>query len=180
MCGIYMHIGRLEFCTLCCIYVRRVELMFYVGLFGKSGVGKTTWLASHLQYIPTETLGIETRSVRFDGVNFIFHDTSGKIQYDTLLESTIPEVNGVILMYDTSDWSSFALSLLWLKQFMGREDTYCALLGVPNEPRIISSVDVALAVKPWIRQQKKIWYDELEKTSFRSILRFFIKSKKNN
>ena len=180
MCGIYMHIGRLEFCTLCCIYVRRVELMFYVGLFGKSGVGKTTWLASHLQYIPTETLGIETRSVRFDGVNFIFHDTSGKIQYDTLLESTIPEVNGVVLMYDTSDWSSFALSLLWLKQFMGREDTYCALLGVPNEPRIISSVDVALAVKPWIRQQKKIWYDELEKTSFRSIMRFFIKSKKNN
>ena len=150
--------------------------MLHVGLFGTSGVGKTTWLSTMLETPRTPTLGIDVQSYRFDGRTIVFHDTSGRIEFDSLLESTLDDVDAAIFVYDVSSRSSFADALLWMNRFLGRKKSACALLGIPSTRRIISSVDVSLATRPWVRQGARIWFDEVDANSFRSILRFFAKT----
>lgn len=124
----------------------------------------------------TPTLGIDVQSYRFDGRTIVFHDTSGRIEFDSLLESTLDDVDAAIFVYDVSSRSSFADALLWMNRFLGRKKSACALLGIPSTRRIISSVDVSLATRPWVRQGARIWFDEVDANSFRSILRFFAKT----
>ena len=150
--------------------------MLHVGLFGTSGVGKTTWLSTSLGTPRAPTLGIDVQSYRFDGRTVVFHDTSGRIEFDSLLESTLDDVDVAIFVYDVASRSSFADALLWMNRFLGRKKPTCALLGIPNAQRIISSVDVSLATRPWVRPGARIWFDEVDQDSFRSILRYFMKT----
>jgi len=150
--------------------------MLHVGIFGSSGVGKTTWLSTMLGQPRSDTIGIDVQSYRFDGRNVLFYDTSGRIEYDTLLENTLDDVDVCIFAYDVSSRRSFADALLWMNRFLGRSKKVCALLGMPGAQRIISSVDVSIATRPWIRQGARIWFDEVDKDSFGSILRFFMKT----
>ena len=76
--------------------------MLHVGLFGTSGVGKTTWLSTALGTPRAPTLGIDVQSYRFDGRTIVFYDTSGRIEFDSLLESTLDDVDVAIFVYDVS------------------------------------------------------------------------------
>ena len=153
--------------------------MIHVGIFGSSGVGKTLWLSSMLGIPRTDTLGIDVQSYRFDGQSIIIYDTSGRIEYDPLLESTLDDVDCAIFVYDVSSRRTFADALLWMNRFLGRRKKSCALLGMPADKRTISATDVSQAARPWVRQGARIWFDEVEATSFQSILRFFVKTNTN-
>jgi len=155
-------------------------VMIHVGIFGSAGVGKTLWLSSMLDIPRTETIGIDVQSHRFDGHNFLFHDTSGRIEYDHVLEHTLDDVEYAIFVYDVSSRRSFADALLWMNRFLGRNRKVCALLGMPATQRIITNTDVSLAARPWARQGVRIWFDEVEPNSFPSILRFFLKTNTNH
>jgi GTPase SAR1 family protein len=150
--------------------------MIHVGIFGSSGVGKTLWLSAMLGIPRTDTIGIDIQSYRFDGQSIIFYDTSGRIEYDPLLENTLDSIDCAIFVYDVSSRRTFADALLWMNRFLGRKKNTCALLGIPAENRSISMADVSQAARPWVRQGTQIWFDELEANSFQSILRFFVKT----
>ena len=148
-----------------------------VGLFGESGIGKTRWLASHIECTPsTPTLGIDVFSHRFDHRTVVWFDMSGRKQFDFVVHQQLGSVDAAIFMYDVSSRNSFAEALIWLNRFLGRVHKPCALIGIPSKNREIGNADVNLAAVPWVRQGVRIWFDEVERDTFRNVLRFFIKS----
>lgn len=151
--------------------------MIRVGLFGATGVGKSKWLASHIECVPTTpTLGIDIYSHRFDHHTMLWFDTSGREEYDFNVFQELSNVDAAIFMYDVSSRNTFAEALVWMNRFLSKGAKPCALIGFPNEHRVIGNADVNLATVPWVRQGVHIWFDEVEKDTFRNVLRFFIKS----
>ena len=151
--------------------------MIRVGLFGASGVGKTKWLASHIECMPKfPTLGLDVYSHRFDHHTILWVDTSGREEYDFNVLQELSNVDAAIFMYDVSSRHTFAEALVWMNRFLGHTPKPCALIGIPNKNREIGNADVNLATVPWVRQGVRIWFDEVERDTFRNVLRFFIKS----
>ena len=99
------------------------EIPLKIMLLGNTAVGKTSFILKYtentFQEVHLSTIGVDFRvkTITYENKNYklSIYDTTGQERYKSLAFSLIKNVDGIILMYDVTDESTFKSVPNWIQ-----------------------------------------------------------------
>ena len=130
---------------------KRVEIFYKVLLLGDWSVGKTCLLMRYMDNTFTEmhlsTIGIDSK-VKFvnlkEGLDAKIQiwDTAGQERYKTIAKSYIKGANGILLVYDVTQRTSFEGIKNWVKQIKDQVSSRVSVVLVGNKIDLVDKREV--------------------------------------
>jgi len=119
----------------------KYDMLMKVILIGDSGVGKSCLLMRfsedtfHQSFINTVGIDFKIKSVRVDDkiVKLQIYDTAGQERFRTITAAYYRGAQGVMLVYDVTDPSSFRNLREWVAGMMAHVSSSCRMIIVGNK-----------------------------------------------
>jgi small GTP-binding protein len=130
---------------------KRVEILYKVLLLGDWSVGKTCLLMRYMDNTFTEmhlsTIGIDSK-VKIvnlkEGLDAKIQiwDTAGQERYKTIAKSYIKGANGILLVYDVTQRTSFEGIKNWVKQIKDQVSSRVSVVLIGNKTDLVDKREV--------------------------------------
>ena len=130
---------------------KRVEILYKVLLLGDWSVGKTCLLMRYMDNTFTEmhlsTIGIDSK-VKIvnlkEGLDakILIWDTAGQERYKTIAKSYIKGANGILLVYDVTQRTSFEGIKNWVKQIKDQVSSRVSVVLIGNKTDLVDKREV--------------------------------------
>ena len=150
------------------------EIPLKIMLLGNTAVGKTSFILKYtentFQEVHLSTIGVDFRvkTITYENKNYklSIYDTTGQERYKSLAFSLIKNVDGIILMYDVTDESTFKSVPNWIQSARDKKGE--------NYPIILLGNKIDLA------DRRKVTTEEGEEIAKKNGLDFFEISNKES
>ena len=150
------------------------EIQLKIMLLGNTAVGKTSFILKYtentFQEVHLSTIGVDFRvkTITYENKNYklSIYDTTGQERYKSLAFSLIKNVDGIILMYDVTDESTFKSVPNWIQSARDKKGE--------NYPIILLGNKIDLA------DRRKVTTEEGEEIAAKNGLDFFEISNKES
>jgi small GTP-binding protein len=130
---------------------KKVEILYKVLLLGDWSVGKTCLLMRYMDNTFTEmhlsTIGIDSK-VKIvnlkEGLDAKIQiwDTAGQERYKTIAKSYIKGANGILLVYDVTQRTSFEGIKNWVKQIKDQVSSRVSVVLIGNKTDLVDKREV--------------------------------------
>lgn len=151
------------------------DYLFKVSIIGDSGVGKSSLLVKYTDDVFNQqfnsTIGVDFRSKIFKygdkNIKLQIWDTTGQERFRPIVSNFYAECNGIIIVYDVSNRTSFNNVISWLRDIEYNKPPFIPVILVGNK------IDINI-------EDRKISYKEGLEFAIKHKINFIETSAKDN